>query len=132
MRESRVVVNGPGSSSHGARVARVWPGRMVCLRAMLVHTPHAIGPEYSPPSRLGRAPSKMHAFTNPFLPGRLSFSHVAADADCPPHGPAPGSPRADVPPPPGAVPVVLPLAGREVTRCPGGRPDAAPLAGPAA
>src|SRR5215831_12616574 len=54
---------------------------------------------------------------------------VAAAADCLPHGPARGSPQADVLPPLDAIPVALPSAVQEVARSPARRPEAAPLAG---
>src|SRR5262245_45569810 len=68
-------------------------------------------------------------FTNLYRLARLASWPVAAVADCPSHGPAPGSPRADVLPPLGACPVALPSAVREVARCPARRPETAPLAG---
>src|SRR5437763_5172689 len=63
--------------------------------------------------------------TNRSLPGMLWLSLVAAAADCLPHGPARGSPPADVSPPPGVVPVALPSAGLEVGRSPVRRQEAA-------
>src|SRR5262245_40182802 len=68
-------------------------------------------------------------FTSLYLLARLASWPVAAAADCPPHGRARGSPRADVPPPLGAIPVALPSAVREVARSPVRRPEAAPFAG---
>src|SRR4029453_14003693 len=53
---------------------------------------------------------------------RLASWPVAAAADCPPHGPAPGSHRADVLPLLDAIPVALPSAVREVTRYPARQP----------
>src|SRR4030095_10125073 len=53
---------------------------------------------------------------------RLASWPVAAAADCPPHGPAPGSHRADVPPLLDAIPVALQSAVREVRRYPARRP----------
>src|SRR5262250_2706283 len=53
---------------------------------------------------------------------RLASWPVAAAADCPPHGPAPGSPRADVPPLLDAIPVALPSAVQEVTHYAARRP----------
>src|SRR5215813_3200731 len=52
---------------------------------------------------------------------RLASWPVAAAADCPPRGPAPGSYRADVPPLLDAIPVALPSAVREVKRYPARR-----------
>src|ERR1700704_5583510 len=80
----------------------------------------------------GDAPTYRTPFTNLCPLARLASWPGAAAADCPPHGPAPGSPRADVPPPLGAIPVALPFAVREVARYPARRPEAAPLAGLAA
>src|SRR5262245_38978424 len=71
-------------------------------------------------------------FTNLCPPARLASSPVAAAADCPPHGPVPGSPRADVPPPLDAIPVALPSAVQEVVRSPARCSETAPLAGLAA
>src|SRR5215813_9783782 len=49
---------------------------------------------------------------------RLASWPVAAAADYPPHGPALGSHRADVPPLLGAIPVAPPSAVRKVTQYP--------------
>src|SRR5262245_49057866 len=61
-------------------------------------------------------------FTSLYPLARLASWPVAAAADCPPHGPAPGSHRADVPPLLDAIPVALLSAVREVWRYPAGRP----------
>src|SRR5262249_8482524 len=80
----------------------------------------------------GDAQTYSTPFTSLCPLARLVPWPVAAAADCPSHGPAPGSLRADVPPPLGAIPVALLSAVQEVARYPARCPGTAPLAGLAA